>query len=506
MPQTPQVVIFGASGDLTRRKLVPALARIAARQAGGDFSVVGVSRRPKTDEDFRRELRAFLPEEQRADFDRLAPRLHYLAGDVSDAEALAALSDRLDALPGGRGAGRLFYLSLKPELFAVAAVSLAEAGLLVMAEGEREAWRRVVIEKPFGTDLPSARRLSRDLHTVLREEQIYRIDHYLGKETVQNLLGFRFHNAIFEPLWNRHHVELVQVTVAEEIGVEPGRGAYYDATGALRDMLQNHMLQVLALVGMEPPPSLDPEAIRNQKVELLRALRFPDPSTPHEFGVRARYAAGVAGGKPVPGYREEEGVAPGSGTETYVALRAEIANWRWNGVPFLLRHGKRLPRRFTEVQVHFRTPPLQLFDRPAGVSEADLRRLQRDGSLCEIRPNVLTLAVQPREAIRLSFGVKRPGPSMSMAPAALEFDYREHFGEAPPDAYERLLLDAILGDQTLFLRADEIEASWRFADEVLAAWRGPEAPPLLEYPAGSWGPAESEALFRGCEGRWSEGR
>jgi glucose-6-phosphate 1-dehydrogenase len=506
MPIPSQIVIFGGSGDLTRRKLVPALARVAANgSAKREFSLVGVARRSKSDEEFRNELCAALPEERRTEFERLAPRVFYQSGDVGDSDSVAALSDRLDALPGGRESGRLFYLSLKPELFAVATVALARAELLEMREGERHAWHRVVIEKPFGHDLASARRLNEELHAVLSEEQIYRIDHYLGKETVQNLLGFRFHNAIFEPLWNRHHVELVQISVAEEIGVEPGRGAYYDGTGALRDMLQNHMLQILALVAMEPPASLDPEAIRNQKVELLRGLHCPDPGEAREYGVRAQYAPGTVGGRHVAGYREEDGVAPDSQTETYVALRAEIGNWRWAGVPFLLRHGKCLPRRFTEVQVQFRTPPLQLFDRPQGMSDAELRRRLRDGSLCQIRPNVLTLAIQPREAIRLSFGVKRPGNTMTMSPAALDFDYREHFGEAPPDAYERLLLDALAGDQTLFLRSDEIEASWRYVDEVLEAWRGPAAPPLLDYPAGSWGPAEADALFHGCEGGWSRG-
>jgi glucose-6-phosphate 1-dehydrogenase len=374
-----------------------------------------------------------------------------------------------------------------------------------MPENEPRTWRRVMIEKPFGHDLSSARALNAQLHGALREDQIYRIDHYLGKETVQNLLGFRFHNAIFEPLWNRHHVELVQITVAEEIGVESGRGRYYDDTGALRDMLQNHMLQVLALVAMEPPTSLHPEEIRGQKVELLRGLRCPEAPHAASQCVRARYGPGTAAGRQVVGYLEEEGVDEDSQTETYVALRAEIDSWRWSGVPFLLRHGKRMPRRFTEVQVQFRTPPLQLFNRPDDMSVGEFRRRLRDGSLCQIRPNVLTLAIQPREAIQLSFGVKQPGPSLRMAPATLAFDYREHFGQAPADAYERLLLDGLQGDQTLFLRADEIEAAWSYVDEVRAGWSGPDAPPLLEYPAGSWGPERARELFHGCEGGWSRG-
>jgi glucose-6-phosphate 1-dehydrogenase len=446
-----------------------------------------------------------MPEGLRGDFESLAARVFYQPGDVGSPGTSTALAERLDALPGGRETGRLIYLSLKPDLFAVAVEELGRAGLLAMAEDEPVAWRRVVIEKPFGHDLASARVLNAVLHGAVREGQLYRIDHYLGKETVQNLLGFRFHNAIFEPLWNRNHVELVQITVAESIGVEQGRGAYYDGTGALRDMLQNHMLQILALVAMEPPADLDPEAIRGQKVALLRGLHCPDPHDIATSSVRARYGAGSIGAKPVCGYLEEEGVPLDSETETYVALRAEIDNWRWSGVPFLLRHGKRLPKRFTEVEVQFRMPPLQLFNRPEDMSDAEFRRALRDGSLCQIRPNVLILRIQPREAIRLSFGVKQPGSALVMAPAHLEFDYRDHFGEAPADAYDRLLLDALLGDQTLFLRADEIEASWRYADEVRAGWAGPEAPALLEYPAGSWGPPEANALFRGCEGTWSRG-
>lgn len=507
MPHPTQVVIFGASGDLTARKLLPALASLAHKGKPKDgFSVLGVSRRPKTDEAWRAELREQMPEELRAAFDELAPRVFYEAGDVSSDEDLARIARRLDGLPGGADTGRLFYLSLKPELFSPAVTRLAAAGLLPrVREDEKTAFRRVIVEKPFGHDLRSAERLNAELHDHLREFQIYRIDHYLGKETVQNLLGFRFHNAIFEPVWNREHVELVQITVSEDLGMESGRGAYYDGTGALRDMVQNHMLQVLALVAMEPPSSLEAEAVRAQKIALLRSLYVPSHREVRENSVRARYAAGEIGGRAVAGYLQEEGVSPSSQTETYVAIRAELGTWRWAGVPILLRHGKRMPKKFTEVQVQFRTPPLQLFNRPEGMGDEDFRRAIRAGELCQIRPNVLTLSIQPREAIKLSFGVKRPGNEMVMAPAALEFDYKDAFGGHTTPAYERLLLDAIQGDATLFIRSDEIEACWRFADAFVDAWRGDDAPPMHEYAAGSWGPEAAEGLFHGCEGGWSRG-
>jgi glucose-6-phosphate 1-dehydrogenase len=505
MTSPAQIVIFGASGDLASRKLVPALASLAHRgRPSAGVSVVGVARRPKTDESFRAELRAALPEEHRATFDSMAPRVRYFKGDVGSPTDMAALAKNLDGLEGGSNANRIYYLSLKPELFLDAVANLAKSGLLEQ-RGHQGPRRSVVVEKPFGRDLASARDLNRALHEWLHEDQIFRIDHYLGKETVQNLIGFRFHNAIFEPLWNREHVELVQITAAEQIGVERGRAGYYDGTGALRDMLQNHMLQVLALVAMEPPSSMDPETVRGQKVAVLRSLRVADCSERGKCCVRARYSAGTAGGTNVPGYLDEEGVPAGSTAETYIAVRALLDTWRWSGVPFLLRHGKRMPKAFTEVKVQFKVPPLQLFGSAQGLPLEQYRRAVERGEVCELRPNVLTLSIQPREAVSLSFGVKAPGSNMTMVPAELSFDYRDRFGPATTPAYERLLLDAIHGDPTLFLRADEVEASWRFADTFRDAWAKPDAPPLLEYAAGTWGPTESDRLFHGCEGGWSVG-
>ena len=505
-PEVPsQVVILGANGDLTARKLVPALTRLAGkRRPASGFSVVGVARTPKTDEAFRRELESALPDELRADFASLAPSIRYVQADVADPASGRALATRLDELRSAPAAGRLFYLSLKPDLFAPAVANLSRHGMV--DRRDERAFRRVIVEKPFGRDLGTARELNRALQGWLREDQILRIDHYLGKETVQNLFAFRFHNAIFEPIWNREHIELVQITVAEQLGVQHGRAGYYDSTGALRDMLQNHMLQILALVAMEPPSSLAPEAIRAQKLAVLRSLVIPDCGEASRCSVRARYGAGAIDRVPVPGYLDEPGVSPGSTTETYVAVRAELLTWRWSGVPFLLRHGKRLAKHFTEVKVQFRVPPLELFTSEDGLPpEHFLSRTPGSSELCRLRPNILTLSIQPREALSLSFGLKAPGRSMAMVPAQFAFDYHDRFGVPTTPAYERLLLDAIEGDLTLFLHADEVEACWLFADALLSAWQKPEAPPLLSYPAGSWGPPEAEELLRGCEGGWSRG-
>jgi glucose-6-phosphate 1-dehydrogenase len=494
-----QLVIFGGNGDLAMRKLMPALIHIYRENPV--FSVFGAARGAMSDDEYRAAIRGNLPDELQAGFDALAPNVFYKSVDVSKPSEIDALKERLDEF--GPDSGRLYYLSLKPSLFGPTVRALHGAGLIDIHKRDGP-WRRVVIEKPFGHDLESAQALNAGLHRFLREDQIYRIDHYLGKETVQNLLGFRFHNAIFEPLWNHHHIELVQITVAEELGMAAGRGAYYDDSGAIRDMLQNHMLQILSLVAMEAPPSLEAEAVRAEKIQVLRSLVAYDPTEVKRNVVRARYVAGKVGDTPVRGYLEEEGVAPDSTTETYVACRAEIHNWRWSGVPFLLRHGKRLPKKFTSVEVQFRVPPVQLFNRPDDVSDHEFRRMVREGSICRVRPNRLTLSIQPHEAIHLSFGVKMPGAQMTMAPAKLSFDYKERFGNNGAPAYERLLLDALQGDPTLFLHADEVAASWRFADSLYAGFEANNSP-LHTYAAGSWGPDSADELFYGCEGSWSRG-
>lgn len=500
-----QVILFGASGDLARRKLFPALAALKARRnANKQFRVVAVARSELSAEKLRRSVAPFIDDADRDGFEQLLADCTFVRADVSDGETLRALAVHLSGLPGGQQAERLCYLALSPKLFLRAVSNLVEAGVLARCAHVHDPARRVLVEKPFGTCLDTARELNEGLHELLEEEQLFRIDHYLGKETVQNLLGFRFHNAIFEPLWNRHHVELVEITVAETVGMESGRAAYYDGSGAVRDMLQNHMLQVLSLVAMEPPISLDAQAIRDQKVQVLRGLVPPDPGGRGRGIVRARYTEGEVDGTQVAGYMQEEGVPAGSDTETFVAVRAEIDTWRWSGVPFLLRHGKRMAHRRTEIKVQFKTPPLELFNQPPGVDSREYRTALRSGSMCQMRPNVLTLGIQPEERIRLGFGVKRPGPAMIMAPAELEFDYKDQFGESGAPAYERLLQDALHGDATLFLRADEIEASWLFADQILADFKDPRVP-LDEYPAGSWGPSSADELFYGCEGVWSRG-
>ena len=488
-----QIVIFGALGDLTARKLIPAIVDAARRRAfRAPVQVIGVDLRAMTGEEWRAELLPKLQADQAATWQELAPNVHYHSiGDGSPA-AFKALRKHLDELAGPHHhvAGRLFHLALRPALFAQTIESLAAQGMLKDDPLRIEAWRRVVIEKPFGTDLATAQWLNLTLRRHVREDQIYRIDHYLGKETVQNILAFRFQNAIFEAIWSRQHIESIEISVCETLGMESGRGRYYDTAGALRDMVQNHLMQLLCLVAMEPPTSLDAESVRNEKVKVLQALEaFREPEDVWRNVVRGQYVP--AGGHP--GYLHEEGVAADSQTESYVAIRAHVYNWRWAGVPFFLRTGKCMHRRYSEIIVRFRAPPADLFGGPT------------PEDVCRLRPNMLVFHIQPEEGIRLSFLVKQPGHGHIMRPATLGFDYKDLFPGDSPDPYERLLLDAVAGQPTLFIRGDEAEAAWRFTDSIRAGWNAAGAPPPLPYPVGTSGPPEADELFRGCEGVWGRG-
>ena len=488
VPEPATVVIFGASGDLTKRKLIPALYNLLAEGHVSRLSIVGASRTPMEDEAFREIAREGIDAHSRntldpALFESLAPAIHYQPIDYADPASFVALKERLDAIDAQHGlpGHRLFYLSTPPRAFAPITRQLHDAGLVPPGGSP---FARVVIEKPFGTDLASAQALNQSVHEVLNEEQVFRIDHYLGKETVQNLLVFRFANGIFEPLWNNKYVDHVQITGAETLGVE-GRGAYFERAGILRDMVQNHLFQVLCLAAMEPPVSLSPDSVRNEKLKVLEGLRPIGAEDFEQRVVRGQYTQGSLLGRDVPGYRQEPGVDPNSQTETFVGLELFVDNWRWAGVPFYLRSGKRMPKRVTEIAIHFKKAPLRLF----GEQMADLSG------------NVLAVRIQPDEGITLHLGSKVPGQSMEVAPVNMEFRYASSFGMQVPEAYERLLLDALTGDSTLFTRADEVEASWRFISPIHEAWAAATSPPL-DYEAGTWGPEASRQMLGRTQRHW----
>jgi glucose-6-phosphate 1-dehydrogenase len=489
VPPRLAMVIFGGTGDLARHMLIPALYRLwCDRLLPEHFSLIGTAVEAMDAAQYREFLRPFIIAEVDAEdhWPAFAERISFVSGGFEDPETFRRLRAELERCDREEGTGgdRLFYLAIPPRLIGTIVEQLGRAGLVHPPEGD--SWSRIVVEKPVGRVLATARALNTTLHEVFDESQIYRIDHYLGKETVQNLLVFRFANVIWEPIWNRQYVDHVQVTVAEEVGVGT-RAGYYDQAGAIRDMVQNHLLQVVTLLAMEPPAAYDADSIRNEKVKVLQSIRAFD--TAHLAGdlVRARYTASPDGR--VPGYLDEKGVAADSSTETYVALRLWIDNWRWAGVPFFLRTGKRLAARVSEVVIHFRPAPHPILDVVEGDTPA---------------PNTLVLRIQPDEGISLRFEAKVPGLAGPLQQVAMDFRYQDTFRTRSPAAYERLLLDAMLGDPTLFARRDEVEAAWTLVTPLLDALASPAAPPVEPYPAGSWGPKGAEALLGRGHRHWHE--
>jgi glucose-6-phosphate 1-dehydrogenase len=489
-PGPTALVIFGASGDLTRRKLLPAIYHLARNyRLPARFTVIGVSRSQMDDEAFRTQFRDSLQEFAGVKGDdevarSLERRLFYIGGETNDRAVYARIKTMLAEMGGQEGA--LFYLAIPPSVYAGVIEQLGRAGLSSAAP---PAWRRVIVEKPFGTDLASARELNALIHQHFEEEQVFRIDHYLGKETVQNLMVFRFGNGMFEPIWNRRYIDHVQITAAETVGVER-RAAYYEGAGALRDMVQNHLMQLLSLVAMEPPTTFSAASVRDRKMDVLASIQpLIEPGQPGSGPnvVRAQYGAGWVTGATVPAYREEPGVSPDSLTETFVAVRLQLDSWRWAGVPFFLRTGKRLPKRTTEIAIQFRRPPLQIFK---GVSSSS------------VAANLLIVNVQPDEGISVRFEAKIPNTRMQLGPVMMNFRYGTTFGETVPEAYETLLLDAMIGDATLFARHDFVESSWALITPVHEAWEQEGASTLRMYEAGNWGPDEANALLSGPTRRW----
>jgi glucose-6-phosphate 1-dehydrogenase len=497
MPEPCVMVILGATGDLTERKLAPALYNL---MLGGflppEFTVVGFARRDLTDEQFREHLKQGIDEFSRnrpvkeSVWESFCKGIEYHRGDMNDPEAYRSLAKRLERIDRDRGTSgnRLFYLAVPPRLYPEIVHELGSAGLVRRGpdDGRRRGWSRVIVEKPFGSDLESAQALNREIGEVFSEDQIYRIDHYLGKETVQNMAVFRFGNGIFEPIWNRRYIDSVQITVGESVGIE-GRGEFYDQTGALRDIVQNHALQLLATFAMEPPVEFRAQDLRDEKVKVLRAVKPIPYGEVANQTVRGQYVTGWVEGEKVPAYRDEPEVAPDSQTETFAAVKLAIDSWRWAGVPFYIRTGKRLATRVTEIAVQFKRAPLALFAR-AGTPSID--------------PNVLAIRIQPDEGIVLRFGAKVPGQGLQIQTVNMDFRYGSSFAVDSPDAYETLLLDAMIGDPSLFTRDDEVEQAWEIVANVLDAWANGEGGPLLFYEAGSWGPPAAEELLERDGREW----
>jgi glucose-6-phosphate 1-dehydrogenase len=495
------VVIFGATGDLTRRKLLPALYRLAQQGlVKSEFAILGTGRQPLSEDEFRAAMKAavveFGPDDSLDEnaWESFAKRIFYISGDFNDAELYQKLKTKLEELDKefDTEGNRIFYLATAPDYFGVIAKHLGEAGIARPRSGRakgttanaKKAWTRIIVEKPFGRDLESARALNKTLASVFDESQIYRIDHYLGKETVQNLLVFRFANSIFEPLWNRQYIDHIQITNAETIGVE-GRGAYYEKAGALRDMIQNHVFQVTSLIAMEPPASLSANGVRDEKIKAMQSVRPLPFERIDEFAVRGQYGPGTVLGDTVVGYREEPGVDPNSSTETFAALKLYIDNWRWSGVPFYIRSGKRLQKHVTEIAIQFKEVPHRLFD----------------DSDAPLQPNVLVIRIQPNEGISLRFAAKLPGQALRIRSVNMDFRYGSSFGVKPPEAYERLLLDCMLGDSTLYARRDMVERGWEIVTPILEAWKKP-APDFPNYEAGSWGPPAAFELIERDGREW----
>jgi glucose-6-phosphate 1-dehydrogenase len=482
VPQPCSIVIFGATGDLTHRKLLPALYNLAADgELPPAVTVIGFARRPKSDDDFRKEMEEAVKKYSRQTvrdeiWKTFGQSIFYHQSDFADESGFKTLAERLEKIDKERGTrgNRLFYFAVGPDQFEPILKHLKTAGLNQAQEG---SWARVIVEKPFGSDLESARELNRVIHSSFSEEQTYRIDHFLGKETAQNILVLRFANAIFAPLWNRRYIDHIQITAAETLGVE-GRAGYYEGAGALRDMVQNHLLQLLCLVAMEAPSDLSADSIRDEKVKVVRCLRRMTVDEVRDDVVRAQYAEGAINGKSVPAYRAEEKVDPKSMTDTFVALRLHLDNWRFWNVPIYMRVGKRLPKSATEISVHFKKAPMVLFNKETNDA------------------NVLVIRIQPDEGISLRIQAKMPGTSFRIEPVKMDFHYGTSFGKASPEAYERLLLDAMSGDATLFARRDEVEEAWAFIDIIEKAWsEKKDAPELYFYPSGSWGPEQADELL-----------